>query len=209
LKNPYITCIVCITLALPLFWGGELCAMGAEAEKPGLSRLDAEAMCTLTAGETRALAAGKIKHVYRIVQFDGPIEESWKQNLAVVAEIFDYIPEFAFIVRVPADRVATLCGLAHVKDIDLIDPKMKLGRGTFAGKHQPFRVTLFPGEDPDPVIQRVRSLGGELLESSASASSSKTWGIALTIELSAGRIGELADLQAVRRVEPVGTRRIN
>gem|GEM_PF-4519769 len=207
--NPYITCIVCITLALPLLWGGQLCAMGSEAEQPGLSRLDNETMCRLTPGEQHALDAGEIRHVYRIVRFDGPIEQSWKQNLAETAEIFDYVPDFAFIVRVPADRVATLCSLAYVDGVDLIEPEMKLGHGGFAGKDQPLRVTLFPGEDPGPVIQRIRSMGAELLESSATASSSKTWGISLTIRLSAGRIGELADLQAVRRVEPVGTRRIN
>jgi hypothetical protein len=204
-----ITCIACTALAVFLVWGGELCAMGSQPEQSGPTRLEQRTMCRLTPVEKRAFAAGEINHVYRIVQFDGPIEETWKQNLAEVAEIFDYHPEFAFIVRVPADRVAALCSLEHGDGVDLIDPKMKLGHGILAGKEQPLRVTLFPGEDPDPVIQRVRSLGGELLQSSASVSSSKTWGVALTIELPEGGVGELADLQAVRRVERVGTRRVN
>jgi hypothetical protein len=207
--SPYITCIACIVLAVSLLWGGELCAMGSQPEQFGPTRLEERVGCKLTAGEKRALAAGEINHVYRIVRFDGPIEETWKQDLAQAAEIFDYLPEFAFIVRVPAERVAGLCSREHVDGVDLVDPKMKLGHGGFAGKEQPLRVTLFPGEDPDPVIQRVRSLGGKLLQSSAGASSSKTWGIALTIELPEGGGGDLAELQAVRRVERVGTRRTN
>jgi hypothetical protein len=198
-----------IGLAVFVVWKADGIAMGSKAQQPDISRFTKQDACSLTESERRALSAGEIRHVYRIVRFDGPIEQSWKQKLAEAAEIFDYIPEFAFIVRVPADRVATLCSLAHVDGVDLIEPEMKLGGGTFGGKDQPLRVTLFPGEDPGPVIQRVKSLGGELLESSTTASSSKTWGVSLTIRLSAGRIGELADLQTVRRVEPVGTRRIN
>ena len=37
---------------------------------------------------------------YYILQFDGPVRESWKEPiLALDAQFFDYVPDFAFIIR--------------------------------------------------------------------------------------------------------------
>jgi hypothetical protein len=166
-------------------------------------------MCMLTSREEREAGAGTLDHVYRIVQFDGPVREPWKQSLAEMAEIFDYVPDFAFIVRVPAGRVAELCGLGHVRWVGLIEPDMKIGDLGTPGEAQKYRVNLFPGEDVRPVVRRIESMGGTVLESNADSESANRWGASLAVEMPRREAAKLAGVQAVRRVEKVSVFKAN
>src|SRR4026209_665081 len=47
-----------------------------------------------------ALAAGQGSQKYFVLQFPGPVEQSWKDAVSAAgAEILEYIPDFAFKVR--------------------------------------------------------------------------------------------------------------
>ena len=48
-------------------------------------------------------ASGAVGPGYYILQFDGPVREEWKEACRQVGiEFLDYIPDFAFIVRMDA-----------------------------------------------------------------------------------------------------------
>ena len=54
---------------------------------------------------------------YYIVQFDSPIQKSWKKALqAEGAKIFDYVPDFAFIIRLTAANEQRKIGRASCRE---------------------------------------------------------------------------------------------
>ncbi len=66
---------------------------------------------------------------YYIVQFDAPIQKSWKKALqAEGAKIFDYVPDFAFIIRLTADSEQKIRALPHVRWLGKYQPSFKLSR---------------------------------------------------------------------------------
>ena len=95
---------------------------------------------------------------YYIVQFDGPIHNSWKESLKDTgAEIFDYIPEFAFIIRMNSLKEQAVRALPHVRWLGIYQPTYRISQGalnkTFTVKpeqkageiaHETLRITVFP-----------------------------------------------------------------
>lgn len=63
---------------------------------------------------------------YYIVQFDGPVENSWKEALKDTGvDIFDYIPDFAFIVRMDSKEEDTVRALPHVRWLGIYQPSYR------------------------------------------------------------------------------------
>ena len=64
---------------------------------------------------------------YYLVQFDGPIMPEWKEELQKIgAKIYQYVPHFAFVVRMNSDMKAKAKGLKHVRWIGLYQPAYKI-----------------------------------------------------------------------------------
>ncbi|HMO57485.1 MAG TPA: hypothetical protein PKC19_09030, partial [Roseiflexaceae bacterium] len=63
-----------------------------------------------------------------LVQFRGPIEQSWKDQLSALgAELLDYVPDYAFKVRMNAAQAARTRALAEVAWVGRFHPAYKLG----------------------------------------------------------------------------------
>ncbi len=64
---------------------------------------------------------------YYIVQFRGPVEQAWKDQVtAQGAEISDYLPDFAFKVRMTPAQANRVQGLAAVAGVSVFQPAFKL-----------------------------------------------------------------------------------
>ena len=58
---------------------------------------------------------GATQRGYYLVQFEGPVLESWKNDLAAAGiDILDYVPDFAFKVRMTPPQAAQVRRLAPV-----------------------------------------------------------------------------------------------
>ena len=67
------------------------------------------------------------KQGYYIAQFSGPIRQKWKEELAATgAEILDYIPDFAFKVRMTPAQAHQVKELESVTWVGLFHPAYKL-----------------------------------------------------------------------------------
>jgi len=108
--------------------------------------------------------------LYYLVQFQGPIEQEWREALlALGVAIMDYVPDFAFVVKMDEGTARTVQGLPAVRWVGPYLPGYKLSPGldNLAEGEQEIIIALFAGEDPSAVAERVKSLGGEVISAHA------------------------------------------
>lgn len=94
-----------------------------------------------------------------IVLFDGPIQDSYKESLTGAgAQVLEYLPDFAFLVRIDRSMVSALKGLAHVQWVGRFKAEYKSGDdlSDTAGRRQ-FVVTLFEGATCDYALSKVHA----------------------------------------------------
>lgn len=99
---------------------------------------------------------------YYIVQFQGPIEPSWKDDLqSLGAEPLDYLPDFAFIVRMTPEIAEQARGLEHVRWIGPFHPAYCVSRELMqTTKSARIAVQFFRGESRASAEADIRALGG-------------------------------------------------
>ncbi|MGD9040555.1 MAG: hypothetical protein PVH82_13025, partial [Desulfobacteraceae bacterium] len=151
---------------------------------------------------------------YYIVQFDGPVKEEWKKALTESgAEVFDYIPDYAFIIRMNAGDEQMAATLPHVRWLGIFQPSYRISQQaldmmyTKAGKaleggvpHEDLRITIFPGEDIGRIKSEITGLRGSVTDTSTTR-----WKTTLKVTIPASRIGDLALIQGIKWVEPLPT----
>ncbi len=108
---------------------------------------------------------------YYIVQFDGPVQKGWKEALSSAgAEIFDYIPDFSFILRLPAENEETVRELPHVRWLGIYQPSFRISQSVMSKVYSldspsedemiTLRINLFSGADIASVEASVAAMGG-------------------------------------------------
>ena len=145
------------------------------------------------------------KAPYQIVQFNGPVEEAWKADLASAGlEPLIYLPDYAFIVRVHADAaLAAARAWPQVRWIGAYYPAFKvspaLSDGTTpADASLDVRVLAFPGENQDSLLSTLSQLGAQI-----SSVSDQGWGPVVRMQLTFDRLAAVAQVNAVQWIEPV------
>jgi hypothetical protein len=121
---------------------------------------------------------------YYIVQFDGPIRTKQKKKLEQLgAQIFDYLPDFAFIVKMDSETVAAAESMKKVRWVRIYQPANKIEPtlakalaaddvSSFSAAGE-FMVTVFKGEDPEAIAQQIEQAGAEVLDVTGSDFSTK------------------------------------
>lgn len=143
---------------------------------------------------------------YQIVQFTGPVEESWKSDLAASGfEPLIYVPDNAFIVRVAAGaNLADAAALPFVRWIGAYYPAYKvspnlLDASTEAAEYAvAVDVLGFPGEDVDALAKAIADLGATVVSATDDG-----WGPVLRVQLPSTAVADVARLEAVQWFEPV------
>ncbi|HET9912177.1 MAG TPA: S8 family serine peptidase, partial [Anaerolineales bacterium] len=102
---------------------------------------------------------------YFIVQFAGPIEQPWKDAVSAEgAEVLDYIPDFAFKVRMNPSIAKRVQKLGFVNEVIPFRPEFKLGRDLKRdGEINLYRVRVERGSDFAAVRALVARTGTEVL----------------------------------------------
>ncbi len=151
---------------------------------------------------------------YYIVQFDSPIKDAWKKDLGNLgAEVFDYVPDYAFVIRMNSGDEQVARTLPHVRWLGIYQPSYRISQRaldamyTKAGKavegkvpHEDLRITIFPGEDVGRIKSKIAALSGTITDTA-----STRWKTTLKVKIPANRIGDLAPISGIKWVEPIPT----
>ena len=140
---------------------------------------------------------------YFIVQFAGPVMEAWKaQAAAAGAELLEYIPEFAFKVRMTPAAAARVAQLDSVAWVGLFHPAYKLnpallGAGTGA---RAYRVRIERGANVDATINAIVGTGAQIVGRE---------GNVVEIAAAPAMLNALASVLDVAEIEPFVLRKKN
>ncbi len=113
------------------------------------------------------------EYKYYIIQFNDTVQELWKQDIAKVgAELFDYIPDNAFIVRMNGSAVSTVSRLEQVQWIGEYFPEYKIDPALRAKMEENISLELMvsffePAKERDikeKIAKEIVSLGGTILD---------------------------------------------
>lgn len=177
-------------IALALLFSAHAATAGRILLRSGT--VDTDKASALASPERPKLGTG-----YYLVSLRGQASDSARQALkAAEAEIIDYVPESAYVVRIAHSRAGELRRLPEVEWVGplraehkFIQPKSTAS----AGRAEQYVVTLFPGESVGHAAGRIKSIGAKVI--------SKSTGL-LRMLARRSEIGKIADLGAVEWIEP-------
>lgn len=138
---------------------------------------------------------------YCLVQFDGPVRQEWKQEVEQLgADLYWYVHQYAFISRVPNERLAAVRAASHVRWVGTFQPAWKL----FPGLEQAYGpqsliVVLFPDADGWQVLDELAALGAANI-----IPEFNEWNRSARLEIDGASIADIARLPGVAWVEPWG-----
>jgi subtilisin family serine protease len=100
---------------------------------------------------------------YYLVQFEGPVRESWKADVAGIgADIIDYVPDFAFKVRMTPPQAAQVQRLESVVWVGLFHPAYKLGPEVTRNGARPYIVRIERGADATMAQAAIAATGAQI-----------------------------------------------
>ena len=110
---------------------------------------------------------------YYIVQFNGPVQEDWKAQLAGVGgELLDYIPDFAYKTRMNPAQAARAAGLDSVAWVGLFQPAFKISPRQIASDVGATRPTTL---NPTWTVDRSTLLWSRIAMSMVPGDESARW----------------------------------
>ncbi len=192
---------IAVLLALALVSGGAAQASQPAQGQSGGPPIRLKAVqFTPTNGEApdipRSLAASEAaagQRGYYIVQFSGPVEQAWKDAVtAAGAELLDYIPDFAFKVRMNPAQAKQVGGLDNVAWVGVFHPAYKLDPALARGGTRLYKVQVERGADMGLTIAAIARIG---------AAVTHPGGDVLLVEADATQINAIAGVLDVAWVE--------
>ena len=130
---------------------------------------------------------------YFIVQFEGPVVESWKAEVtATGAELLDYIPDFAFKVRMNPAQAARVERLGSVVWVGLFHPAYKLDPDLVRNGEHPYIVRIEQGADAAAAAAMIAATGAQI---------SQQEGSVITVTANSAQLDAIAQVLDVASVE--------
>lgn len=140
---------------------------------------------------------------YYIVQFNGPVLEEWKMELAAAGPVlFDYIPNNAFVVRMDTSQKEQVDSFDFVKWTGEYKASYKHQLDIVTGADMPaissadseaeLIVLLFDERESEKIREKIVSLGADIVECS---------GTLLRVNVPRDMIDELASIEGICWIE--------
>jgi hypothetical protein len=140
---------------------------------------------------------------YYILQFKGPVLQKWKDNaIAAGASFFDYIPKFAFLVKMDSKTYKIIQKMEAVRWVGIYQPGYRIAPDLLAtiqkGENRPITiiVSLFRGENVSPLVTDIKHLGAEIF--SVSKTKQK-----LKLKIPINKIIALSRLNGIKYIEKI------
>ena len=141
----------------------------------------------------RHRALGPSERGTYIVQFVGPIEDAWKAAVTTAgAELLEYVPEFAFKVRMTPAQSVAVRRQPNVRWVGPFHPAYKLSPRLTRNGERLYVVRLEPGVDETRAVAAIDGSGVRVLGRD---------GRTLVASASAERLEALAGVQDVAWIE--------
>jgi len=133
---------------------------------------------------------------YALVQFVGPVQPVWRAALERSgARVLDYLPDYAYVVRLLLQRRAQVAALPGVRWVGSYLPVYKVAPVLWTvSSSLTLTLQLFPDEDPAPVAYVS---GVRVLEQAVTP-----WQTTLRLRAGPSALPALAALPGVRWIEP-------
>lgn len=136
-----------------------------------------------------------------LVQLRGPVADGQRESLAAAgATIVSYVPNYAFLVRMPGESKADVEALPFVRWVGAYQPAYKLSAqpemNDVSGPAT-LHVLLFPDADMTAAAGAVSALGGTVLESTDSGRNKL-----LRVSIDMAHVTSLASRSDVAWIEP-------
>lgn len=192
---------------------GTISVMGVAAQSAvrnsSESSSSAEQTETDTESEHERIYPADYGEAYYVLQFEGPVQKDWKQSVADLGvTFFDYIPEFAFLVKADAGLEHSIWNADHVRWLGAftaefkfsIDPDAEIAAGNTTSR---YRIAAFPGEDATRIENELRGLGMEV-----ESSRSSKWDIEFIVRATLGTMRKAVNLSGVKWIGIVHKPRI-
>jgi hypothetical protein len=159
-----------VVLALVASLLGMAAAPPAQQDQAAPIRLKA-ATFTPARGEAPVIASGlaiagyaQTQRGYYIVQFRGPVEQAWKDQVAALGvELLEYLPDFAFKVRMNPALARRVEQLSSVAWVGVFQPAYKLSPALRRDGAQLYRVRIERGADAGLAAAAIVQSGAQVL----------------------------------------------
>ena len=150
---------------------------------------------------------------YYIVQFSGYIREEWKQAVSDTgADIFDYVPNNAFVVRMDPAEKSLVESLDEVQWIGIYHSSYRIspalssaisnaasvsavaqeGSGVEEATIVDIIILLFDAHDNERVVSGIKKLGGEIVDNA---------GDIMRVRIDGNKIPDIANMNGVSWIE--------
>ncbi len=131
---------------------------------------------------------------YYIVQFTGPVQDIWKQNITSIgASAYNYIPNNAFVFRMNEEVKSQVYLMDHVKWIGEYRPSYKYEPELISNEDEnTYNILLFSSADKERINYEIQSLGGNILSNS---------GNVLKVQISADKLDDIAAINGISWIE--------
>lgn len=105
---------------------------------------------------------------YYIVQFTGPVQDAWKQNITSKgASIYNYIPNNAFVFRMNEEVKNQVYSMNDVKWIGEYKASYKYEPEIIYNENEnTYNLLLFSSADAERISYEIQSIGGDILSNS-------------------------------------------
>ncbi|UCE36477.1 MAG: S8 family serine peptidase [Thermoplasmata archaeon] len=130
---------------------------------------------------------------YYIVQFKGPIQRSWKDEIrAMGGKFYGYIPEYAFIVGIDDAKIEKIINLSFVRWVGIYQPAYKAQKELLTSEVYNISLDILLFENNPEVTSEIENMGGEIESKSPSK---------LTVHINSTRIKDILFIPDVEWVE--------
>ncbi len=155
---------------------------------------------------------------YFIIQFDGPVKACWKDELTGLGvEIFNYVPDYAFIIRMDPQQQQKVQSLNHVRWLGIYQPSYRISQSVIdkinikdkAPASQPtgdadnndnetlLRIIVFPGENLSRIESAINGHQAVILDKVTTS-----WKTSLKIKIPNSNLAALAEISGIKWIEP-------
>lgn len=141
---------------------------------------------------------------YYILQFKGPVQEEWKEVVSNVGgKFFDYIPDFAFIVKMDRRTKLLVEALNSVRWVGIYQPAYRISPDLVSpvAKGGVERlvdviVTVFQGEPLPGLVENIEAVGGDVVTVSEGK-----WKNKIRVRIEPRHLVEIAKMMDVKWIE--------
>ncbi len=194
--------VAMMALVLAGCWAGGASAQPLRLQSGVEPTLAAPALRAVPPGFEAPAAAKAKERAYYFVQFDGPITAADRAEAEALGEIIEYVPEFAYLVRMEGGKAAAAKSSTAFRYVAEVEPVHKvaseLREASVAKGAGEFDLTIlgYRGEDLKALVTAVEVAGATVARAEEDA-----WGATISATAPASAVGPIAAVRGVSWVE--------